>query len=246
MTLKVVIPLEPIPFQVQALTNGTMQKKGKGSAATMAAVASANKLSNGLEGQGISSYIASMIRSFQQAGRALSEDSSQADTSDADATEKNAEALSGAESQRSHAVEQLSAVVRFPATTQSDVGRVMRFLAVHAFLNVTSDGTVGKSSDTAVEASGKKKKKQKKEEKAAEAVPLSGSGSNDAGEGLGSDSLVQVPVSEPTRVLCARRLFMLMNILAPHKQQRLPAAGRQPAAGEPGGQTKKVSCNAPA
>ena len=212
-----------------------MRKKGKEAAATMAAAAAASKLSTVLDGKGICSYISSMIRSFLQAGQARSADD--------EADEAQAQAQSEAESQRSHAVEQLSAVVRFPATTQRDVERVLRFLATHAFLTATIGASAGKAPGAAAAAAAeedkKKRKKEKKKGNKQEAEALSKPEPDEEVEGdLRSCAAVQVPVSELTRRLCARRLFALMSILAPHKQQRMEAASQQTSR-QPSGQQKK-------
>ena len=209
---------------------GGKGKKSKGGEA--AEPSAAAKLAASLDAEGISAYLSTMIRSFLQAGESGGgvEGSGLAEGA-APEEAKAEEAASEAESKRSYAVEQLCTVVRFPATTQRDVGLVLRFLAAHAFLSVSKASSV--PSGKAVAAAEKKKKKAGKTE---------GGGSSgldlEAEEDLvavGRVSPTGVPVSAKVRSLCVQRLFMLLSTLAPHKLHRagqnLPEGGKKQQVG---------------
>ena len=188
-------------------------KKGKKGASASGEPSAAAKLAASLDAEGISSYLSSMIRSFLQAGA-----DRRSEYNKEDEAGEEEEAASEAESQRSHAVEQLSTVVRFPATTQRDVARVIRFLAAHAFLNISkADGVASVTAAASASASAKKKKKATK----GETGPLSVGGAGidlEAEADLAAEGVSPVvSVSAKIRSLCSQRLFMLLATLAPHK-----------------------------
>eukprot|EP00798_Chlamydomonas_sp_ICE-L_P019314 gene19314-25966_t len=160
---------------------------------------STSKLVTGMDAEGVHGYCEQMMSNFLM-GSHSGQEVQMPDANDGDGEAEEASNFAmAADQSRAYSIEQLVTTARFPAASDEDRIKVLRFLAAHAFFEPSADAAPATPAATTPS-----KKKSKK-------------GSSAAGVAVAELEVLsehKIQISPMTRRLCAQRLLLLAGSIA--------------------------------